>query len=204
MRIPKSQLNGAPLAIPLAVALFLLTVKSAEAHARFLRSEPGQSAIISAEPQRVDMWFTQDLFRRQGENWIMVLGPRGDEVQSGETQIDDDDRHHMWVELISPLEPGEYSVQWRNLSAEDGDNDEGDFVFTLDPLAEVTSTPMLNQTETPVPSPPPVATATSAAASPSVETTAQPVGENKGGCFLGLTPAFGLAALGLGLKRRYR
>ena len=190
--------------MPLAAALILFLVVGAEAHARFLRSDPGPGAVISVAPKRVDLWFSQDLFRRQGENWILVFGPLGDEVQTGETQIDDDHRHHMWVELQSPLEPSEYIVEWRNLSAEDGDNDVGEFSFTLDPLAEATSTPMLDQTETPFPTPSPKSTATLAAASPTPENPDQPVKEDTGRCSLGLAPAFGLTVLGFGLTRRRR
>jgi len=194
--------KGALLAMPLAAILFLLVVFGAEAHARFLRSEPGSGAVVSREPNRVDIWFTQDLFRRQGENWIRIISPSGVEVQSGEADIDDDDRRHLWVELMSPLEPGEYMVEWRNLSAEDGDDGEGEFSFTLDPQAEMTSTPMLNQTETPIPTPTPASTATFTAASPSVKSTDQPVDEDARGCALGLTPAIALAALSFGLRRK--
>ena len=191
-------------AIPLAAAFLLPVVVGAEAHARFVRSEPGQGAVVSIEPKRVDIWFAQDLFRRQGENWILVLGPRGSEVQSGETKIDDDDRQHLWVELMSPLESGEYIVEWRNLSAEDGDTAGGDFSFTLDPQAEVTSTPMLDETETPIPTATPASTATLAAATPILENTAQPATQDTNGCSLGLTPAFALAVLSFGLRKRRR
>ncbi len=191
------------LAIPPAAALFLLLVVGAEAHSRYVRSEPGQGAIIATELERVQIWFTQDLFRRQGENRILVIGPDGNEVQSGEALIDDDNRRHMWVELQSPLAPGEYRVEWRNLSAEDGDTDEGDFMFTLDPQAKVTSTPMLEETETPFPAATAAATAAVTAA-PTLENIDEPLSDDTGGCFLGLTPAFALVALGFGLTRRRR
>lgn len=191
------------LAIPPAAALSLILVVGAEAHSRYVRSEPGQGAVIASEPERVEIWFTQDLFRRQGENWILVFGPDGDEVQSGEAQIDDDDRRHMWVKLQSPLAPGEYRVEWRNLSAEDGDNDEGELAFILDPQAKVTSTPMLVEMETRFPTATAAATATVAAA-PTLENTDESVSDDTGGCSLGLTPAFALVALGFGLTRRRR
>jgi methionine-rich copper-binding protein CopC len=120
----------------------LLIVGPAQAHARYLRSEPGADAIVATPPARVDIWFTQELFRRQGENSIRVIGPGGDEVQVGETQFDEDDRKHIWVNLQSGLEAGVYQVEWRNLSVEDGHSEEGSFSFTLDPQAEATSTPM--------------------------------------------------------------
>ena len=82
-----SETRTSSTSIPLAAALFLLLVVGAEAHSRYVRSEPGQGAIIATELERVQIWFTQDLFRRQGENRILVIGPDGNEVQSGEALI---------------------------------------------------------------------------------------------------------------------
>ena len=195
------------LAIPLAAALFFLLLVGAEAHSRYVRSEPGQGAVIASEPERVEIWFTQDLFRRQGENWILVYGPGGDEVQSGEAQIDDDDRRRMWIELQFPLAAGEYRVEWRNLSAEDGDDEEGEFTFILDPQARVTSTPMLAETETSFPTPTHTAIAPEVAVIPNSKPTSEPTpdaSDDESGCVLGLTPAFALVALGFGLTRRRR
>lgn len=192
-------MKRALLAAPLAAAFFLLSVAGAEAHAAFLRSFPGPGAVVASEPKRVEIWFTQDLFRRQGENWIHVVGSDVGEVHVGEAQIDDDDRRHMWIDLQSPLPAGEYRVEWRSLSAEDGDHEEGEFVFTLDPHAQVTSTPMQAHTETPVPSTTP---STEVSATAHAGPTSGPTSEADSGCALGLAPVLALAAAGLGMKRR--
>jgi hypothetical protein len=154
----------------------LLIVGSAHAHARYRRSEPGADAIIAAPPERVDIWFTQELFRRQGENWIRVIGPGGAEVQLGDTQIDEDDRKHIWVNLPAGLAAGNYQVEWRNLSLEDGHSDEGSFDFTLDPQAEATSTPMGEQPLVEEATPAPPATESVQASTP----LPQPTGETAG------------------------
>jgi methionine-rich copper-binding protein CopC len=182
------------LILALAAVGGLLVVGSAHAHANYLRSEPGDGAIIAEPPQRVDVWFTQDLFRRQGENWIRVFGPNGDPVHAGEAQIDDDDRRHMWVRLTSGLDAGAYRVEWRTLSAEDGDADEGVFTFTLDPQAAVTSTPMPGATPTVVPTP-----SLEPATTAPTPVPATPPG---GGCPAGLAPLAGL--IGLTVLRRSR
>jgi methionine-rich copper-binding protein CopC len=170
----------------------LLALRSAYAHAAYERSEPGAGSLVSTAPARVDIWFTQDMFRRQGENWIRVSGPDGAEVQSGESAIDDDDRRHMSVALAGDLEPGEYTVTWRTLSSEDGDSEEGTFSFTFDPQAQTTSTPMQSVTATLLP--------------PTHTPVAQPsptVPSATGvGCAAGLVPAIGLAALTAGSQRR--
>lgn len=95
----------------LALALaFLLTPHPAQAHADYERSDPAAGAVIPSAPDAVDIWFSQELFRREGENWIIVLGPDGAEVHEGEAQIDDDDRARMWVALQPDLRDGEYQV----------------------------------------------------------------------------------------------
>ncbi len=130
------------LLIGLFIAGGLLFVETALAHSAYLRSNPGADAIIATAPAKVEIWFSQELFRRKGENTIHVSGADGQEVSSGETQIDDDDRTHIWVEVLPNLPAGTYLVEWRNISVEDGHSTEGSFNFTIDPQTAVTSTPM--------------------------------------------------------------
>jgi hypothetical protein len=99
-----------------------------------------------------------------------VFGPDGTQVDKGDTRIDDDDRTHMIVSLQEDLPAGVYTVRWRTLSADDGDDDSGEFTFTVDleaaqetPLPSPGVTPALTATPTPervlspTPSPAPIA-----------------------------------------------
>jgi hypothetical protein len=183
---------GLALAAVLAVLAALPLAGRALAHAAYARSAPGAGAVVAAAPAQVDIWFTQDLFRRQGENSITVTGPAGASAHAGDAAIDDDDRRHMTVALQGDLPPGEYLVAWRSLSAEDGDDEEGTFTFTLDPQAPVTSTPMSAATPPSQPSPTP------APALPSPT----PAASSSVGCGFGLAPVAGLLVLGLGARRR--
>ena len=182
-------------AAAMGLGLALLHPVLAEAHARYLRSEPGHGAIVSVAPSRVDIWFGQELFRRQGENRIEVSGPDGHPVTVGDPVVDDDDRTHLSVQLKSGLLPGAYQVTWRNLSAEDGDSDEGEFGFVFDPAAAVASTPMVAIHPTAPP-----ATITTAPESPPTPTPTRAPAPNDG-CPLGLLPALGLAGLRWPRKR---
>jgi len=177
--------------------LLLAGVGAAYAHAGYARSEPGAGAVVAEAPARVDVWFTQDMFRRQGENWLRVAGPDGAEVTAGEAMIDDDDRRRLWVELLRHLPAGEYTVTWRTLSAEDGDDEEDIFTFTVDPAAQATSTPMLAD-EAALPSP----TAPTGRITETPAPTATPA--PAGGCGQGLLTAVGLVLAGLTLHRRRR
>ena len=125
-----------------------LLVGSAYAHAKYERSEPNDGAVITTPPERIDIWFAQELFRRQGENRIQVVGPGDQPVSVSDVQIDNDDRKHVWAMVNSTLTPGLYRVDWNNVSAEDGDPDQGSFSFTYDPAAVVTSLPSITETPT--------------------------------------------------------
>jgi methionine-rich copper-binding protein CopC len=155
-----------------AVACFLLLLlihilgwaPTLRAHGEIERSDPTAGAIIPAAPAEVHIWFTQELFRREGANVIEVRGPDGTRVDQGETQIEDDDRKHAFVSLQPDLPPGLYSVSWRNLSSEDGHEGSGEFSFTVESAAgeaaPQSNPPPVQQaaTETPTPLPSPTPT----------------------------------------------
>jgi len=136
-----------PAARRVRVALLLLAVlacgsiATAQAHSEYDRSEPAADARIPRAPARVDVWFTQELFRRAGANTLTVHAPDGRQVDDATPVIDDSDRTHLSVGLTGPLEPGGYHVTWSSLSAIDGDTAEGFFAFTIDPSAPAPTAP---------------------------------------------------------------
>lgn len=182
-----------PTALLLVILGGLLCVGPVQAHADYLRSEPGAGAVVATPPARVEIWFTQDMFRRAGANWIRVTGPDGADAHIGEAVIDDDDRRHLTVALRPDLISGEYTVTWHTLSAEDGDEEEKSFTFTLDPQAAATSTPQSPAATPTAPAPRPEAGPTPTAAPP-----------DSGSCGLGLIPVLGMVGLALRPRRRLR
>ena len=184
------------LLIGILIAGGLLFTETAHAHSAYIRSKPGADAIIASTPAKVEIWFSQELFRRKGENVIHVSGPDGQEVSSGETAIDDDDRTHIWVELNSNLPAGKYLVEWKNISLDDGHSTEGSFNFSIDSQAAVTSTPMGESNSIP--------TLTN---TPLLESTPQPVlteapASTNNPCAGGLAPIVGLVFFDILRRRR--
>jgi methionine-rich copper-binding protein CopC len=140
-----------------------LTSHVVRAHAGYVQSIPAADAVIAEAPERLQIWFTQELFRRQGENRIEVHAPDGQRIDLDDAAIDDDDRRLMTVSLPADLPPGQYSVRWRTLSSEDGHEGRGEFVFTVDPAAvEPAAAEEMPAQETPTADEEPVATATPA------------------------------------------
>lgn len=119
----------------LVVALAQADVTTVVAHSDYARSVPNAGARVPRAPERVEVWFTQELFRRAGANGLEVLASDGSAVDDGTPIIDEADRTHLSVGLQRQLEAGTYAVKWRSLSALDGDTAEGSFEFTVDPLA---------------------------------------------------------------------
>lgn len=127
---PRGGLRAA-LVLLMLVALLGGATASVRAHSEYKRSEPASGARVGP-PTRVDVWFTQELFRRARANAIEVRASDDRRVDQGEAEVDPADRTHLSVG-VQPLEAGTYRVTWRSLSALDGDSAEGTFEFTVDP-----------------------------------------------------------------------
>jgi len=128
-------------ATAVALAFAGATTAVVYAHAEPERSIPAADSVVPRAPDRVDVCFTQELFRREGANVLTVEGPDGVPVDSGDSTIDASDRERMSVGLPRGLPDGEYTVHWVTLSAIDGDAAEGSFTFTIDPTAPEPTAP---------------------------------------------------------------
>lgn len=174
---------------------FPLTAKIL-AHADYARSEPAADAMLATAPAQVKVWYTQELFRREGENWLRVTGPNGVRVDLDDTAVDDNDRSLLVVTLADNLPQGGYRVEWRALSADDGHPKEGEFGFVVGTAASVS--PATPPAIVPTPTLLPIA----ATAPPSVAEA--PVSSQTGGLpCLGSAP-LALLALGTVLVRKRR
>ena len=122
------------IALTLAAGLLaLVAITAAFGHSEPVRFNPAPGQVLATAPQRVDGWFSQEMRRSSDETSlevhpVMEGGMLGDPV-SGDTVIDDADRHHMSAELTGDLMPGQYVVSWSALSDEDEHADSGCFRF---------------------------------------------------------------------------
>jgi len=99
-------------------AMFLVQIASA--HSRPIRFDPAPGAVLTAAPAQVTGWFTSDLRRDPNWNFLRVLGPNGQRVDTGEPILSAD-RLSMTVNLQSGLGPGRYLVTWRTWDDADGE-----------------------------------------------------------------------------------
>lgn len=131
-------MTGRALALAFAAALAALASgREASAHAAYAASEPAFGAVLERAPERISLTFSQELFRRAGANVIEWAagdgGEAGEFSSAGEAEIGNEDRRTMSATLSAEARAGwgagRFVVRWRNLSADDGDADAGEFPF---------------------------------------------------------------------------
>jgi copper resistance protein C len=107
--------------------------RRAWAHARMIRSEPKNGAHLARPPETLELWFnelldeafnTVELFRAKD-----LAGKPRPNLTREKPRIDPKDRTHLTLNL-PPLEPGDYSVEYRVLSR-DGHTAPGRLSFSV-------------------------------------------------------------------------
>jgi len=120
-------------AAAITIALLLAALLSggaqqAFAHAGYEESTPADGETVAESPERVDVFFGQEIARLGGLPTMIVVNQFGDLI-SDDPVLDDTDRKHMYVDLPPALGTGRYSVIWHTLSDEDGEEAQGAFHF---------------------------------------------------------------------------
>ena len=95
-------------------------------HALPLRTEPVADAVLNAPPQRVHIWFSEQLFPPTSR--IIVVDTTNREVDNKDSQVSNANELNVTVPL---LPSGTYVVVWRSQSATDGHIASGSFIFRI-------------------------------------------------------------------------
>ena len=106
--------------------LFAFSAGFVSAHAQYGSSTPAANGTVDSAPSTLQITYTQELSDIQ----IVVTGPDGSSVTTGQAKFDLAQRHNASVPMRDGG-PGLYTVVWHNVSADDGDSNDGSFVFTV-------------------------------------------------------------------------
>ncbi len=109
-----------------SVALVLLFNSTAFAHARLVRSQPAANSTLNAAPQRVELWFTEEL--EPNFSKINVTDKDGKQVSRGDATVAEGGKK-LQVDLAD-LSSGTYTVDWNVLST-DQHMMKGKYTFTV-------------------------------------------------------------------------
>jgi copper transport protein len=105
-----------------------LNIPVASAHAYLLRSDPPANAILSAPPQIVRMWFSEEL--NPFTSHAVIVDTTNHEVDTGQGTVNSSNPMEMDVTPLL-LHAGTYVVVWRSQSAEDGHVTGSSFIFRI-------------------------------------------------------------------------
>ncbi len=122
--IARRAVSGALAAVALVVAA---SPAPAEAHAVLVKSIPAARALLSHQPDRVQLWFNERL--EPAFTTVSVWSASGAQVDRRDAVVGHDDPRRLSVTL-GALESGGYTVRFRVLSV-DGHIVEASFSFTV-------------------------------------------------------------------------
>jgi methionine-rich copper-binding protein CopC len=118
----------AALLLVLGVASALAAPRPAQAHANYFKSDPSPGAELFYVPTEVRVWFSEGVVAK--DSWVRALDSSGTTVGGGESRVDPSDAT-LIVLPVAPAGAGRYTVKWHTVSADDGDEAEGSFDFTI-------------------------------------------------------------------------
>ncbi|MGA7668936.1 MAG: CopD family protein [Nitrolancea sp.] len=114
--------------------LWLVLVSSASAHAFLKRSTPDANTVVPQAPPELLMSFTERIEPQFSS--AQQFDSNGTLVPAGSSKVGSD-ATVLILPLPSQLPDGTYTVQWKNVSADDGHSNSGYFAFTVGSQANV-------------------------------------------------------------------
>jgi copper resistance protein C len=113
------------------------------AHAKVNKAIPAIGSTISQAPTTVTVFTLENMNPDPNKSNLFIYSPAGDLISQGNAKVSLTNPREMSI-VIKP-DPanlhGVYVVQWKTVSAQDGDPDQGAFVFTVNAAVVATPTP---------------------------------------------------------------
>lgn len=122
--------NRLPASLCLAALLVFSASSLAFAHAELLRSEPAADARLAEPPDRVALWFDEELDTRKSTLAVLNRDYRQVDVGDGRVDLNDPDHAAMLVSLPR-LPEGVYVVRWHAVTIDDDGVTEGEYDFIV-------------------------------------------------------------------------
>jgi copper resistance protein C len=149
-----------PLATLLSLGLLYLMAGTVSAHsvvpahAKVNKAIPAIGSTVSQAPTTVTVFTLENINPDPNKSNLFVYSPAGDLISQGNAKVSLTNPEEMSI-AIKPDSAnlnGVYVVQWKTVSAKDGDPDQGAFVFTVNTGAVTTPTPVATTTTSMTPS----------------------------------------------------
>jgi methionine-rich copper-binding protein CopC len=101
------------------------------AHAKLVKSDPPDGAVLQHSPERVTAWFNDEL--QTSASSMEVIDAQGRPVNTGKAGVDLNDPNHTSMIAILPgaLPSGRYTVRWSAASTDGHEGQHGTFAFQV-------------------------------------------------------------------------
>src|SRR6266568_3034306 len=113
----------------LALTVF---VGNASAHAKVIDSNPKMGSTITTAPTTITVTAAENMNPDPKLSNLFVYGPTGELISQGNAKVSLNNPKEMSIGITAGGN-GVYVVRWITVSAEDGDPDQGAFIFTVKP-----------------------------------------------------------------------
>lgn len=162
-----------PIATVLSLCLLYFITGTASAHsvvpthAKVTKAIPAIGSTVSEAPTTVTVFALENINPDPNKSNLFVYSPAGDLISQGNATVSLTNPEEMSIAIKpdSAHPNGVYVVQWKTVSAVDGDPDQGAFVFTVNTGAVATPTPVAT-TSTNQATPTPTTTTTGTGGTP--------------------------------------
>ena len=143
-----------PLATVLSLCLLYLVTGTASAHAvipthaKVTKAIPAIGSTVSQAPTTVTVFALENINPDPNKSNLSIYSPAGDLISQGNATVSLTNPEEMSITIKPDTANlnGVYVVQWKTVSAKDGDPDQGAFVFTVNTGAAATPTPAVTAT----------------------------------------------------------
>jgi len=116
----------------LSLLAVLLSARSALAAPQLVRAEPPNDSVLDEAPARIEMWFDQPLASDYAATEVTLTREGASaEFRPLYAAVDHRDPTRLIVSPPQSLDEGEYLIDWRITSAEDGSVSEGEYAFSI-------------------------------------------------------------------------
>ena len=149
-----------PFALLLSMGLLYLVTGTVSAHstipahAKVNKAIPAIGSTVSQAPTAVTVFTLENINPDPNKSNLFIYSPAGDLISQGNAKVSLTNPREMSI-TIKPDKAnlnGVYVVRWITVSSQDGDPDQGAFVFTVNTGVVTTPTPVATTTTSTTPS----------------------------------------------------
>lgn len=114
----------------LSLGLLFVAAGTVFAHAKVISADPAIGSTIAKAPSKITVFTAENINPNPKLSNLFVYAPSGDLISQGNAAVSLNNPKEMSI-AIKPTGNGIYVVRWITVSADDGDPDQGAFVFTV-------------------------------------------------------------------------